>query len=71
MGLGGQGLGLGIDNFNLLPLPGMKQPAVVLMPGLQGESVSGLPLLDADGPQGARLGGVPRPHKGVHAEHAR
>ena len=49
----------------------MKQPAVVLMPGLQGVSVSGLPLLDADGPQGARLGGVPRPHKGVHAEHAR
>lgn len=34
-------------------------------------SVSGLSLLDADGPQGARLGGVPRPHKGMDTEHAR
>ena len=58
-------------DFNLLPLLGMEQPAVVLMPGLEGVSVSGLSLLDADGPQGARLGGMPCPHKGMDTEHAR
>ena len=47
------------------------QPAMVLMPGLDGVSVSGLPLLDADTPQGARLGGVPRPHQRMDTKHVR
>ena len=47
------------------------QPVVVLMSGLEGLSVSGLSLLDADAPQGARLGVVPGPDHRVDTEHMR
>ena len=54
---------------NLLPLPRMQ--LVVALPGLQGLPVPDLPLLDADAPEGARLGVMSGPDHGVDTEHVR
>ena len=44
---------------------------VVALPGLQGLPVPDLPLLDADAPEGARLGVMSGPDHGVDTEHVR